>query len=600
MQEKLPKRNEVPKELTWRLEDIYETPKLWEADFAELEKLGAKVESYQGKIENSAEDLLNCLKLQEEGMALLSKLYRYAGFHFHQDTSDPENQVMYQKAGMKIALYEQKLAFISPAVISISDEKMEQFYKEQPELSHFDSPIREIRRAKDHTLNAEMEHLMSTADEVLGVSKNTFEMLSNAELKFPDVKDSKGNDIPLTGGRFVPIQQSKDRELRKNAFEVFYSRYQDFKNTWANLFDGEIKGRTFNTKARNFNSNFEAACFGSDIDPGVCDRLIDAVHKGMEPMYRYVRLRKKLLGVDELHMYDVYVSMIKDFDMEVDFEKAKELTLGALEPMGEEYLNTVKEAYANRWIDVLENEGKMGGAYSASVIGVHPYMLLNYHNTLDDVFTLIHEMGHTMHTWYSTKNQPPLDSGYETFVAEVASTTNEVLLYYYMKERAQSKEEKAYLVNHFLESFKASLFRQTMFIEFERKANEMAEEGIPVTADALCEVYYNLNKLYFGDDMIVDELISYEWCRIPHFYDKFYVYSYATSQAAAVDIAGRILKEGAPAVEQYKKFLSSGRTKDPVSLLQMAGVDFTTAKPIEAALKVFDEAIAEMEELFKD
>jgi oligoendopeptidase F len=392
---------------------------------------------------------------------------------------------------------------------------------------------------------------------------------------------------------------SHDRDLRKASFEAFYTRFAEFKNTWTAMYDGEVKARIFESKARKYNSCFEAAVDGNNVSPLVCDSLFESIHGNMDKMHRYVSLRKKLLGVDELHMYDVYVSMIPDFDMNVTYDEAKEISLKALAPLGEDYLAVVKEAYENRWIDVVENEGKRSGAYSSNVYGTHPYMLLNYNDTLNDVFTLVHEMGHSMHSWYSSKAQHILDAGYKIFVAEVASTTNEVLLYHYLKDHAKSKEEKAFIVNHFLESFKSTMFRQTMFEEFERKTCKMAEDGEPLTAESLYNVYYNLNKEYFGEDMISDELIGWEWCRIPHFYYNFYVYQYATSFAAAVAIADRILKEGAPAVEQYKKFLSSGCTQDPVSLLKIAGVDLTTKAPIDAALKVFGEALDEMEEIMK-
>jgi oligoendopeptidase F len=432
-----------------------------------------------------------------------------------------------------------------------------------------------------------------------GASQKAYGMLANADLKFPSVKDSKGEEVQLSNGRFVPTQMSKDRDLRKASFEAFYGRYEEFKNTWAAMYDGEVKSRIFEAKARKYGSAFEAAVDHNDVSPAVCDSLFESIHDNMDKMHRYVTLRKKLLGVDELHMYDVYVGMLPDFDMKVSYDEAKELSLKALAPLGEDYLEVVKEAYENRWIDVVENEGKRGGAYSSGVYDVHPYMLLNYNDTLDDVFTLVHEMGHSMHTWYSNKAQTIVDAGYKIFVAEVASTTNEVLLYHYMKDNAKTKEEKAFIINHFLDSFKGTMFRQTMFEEFERKTCEMAETGTPLTAESLYDVYLDLNKQYFGKDMISDPQIGWEWCRIPHFYYNFYVYQYATSFAAAVAIADRILKEGKPAVDQYKKFLSSGCTQDPVSLLKIAGVDLTTKAPIDSALAVFGEAISEMEEITK-
>ncbi len=598
MQDKLPKRSEVAEELTWRLEDIYADESAWEQDIPKAQSKADGIAALAGKLAESAENLYKALCLYEEGVDIMMKVYKYAHMRFDQDTADPKYQAMDQKAMTAMVQLEEKTSFLNPEILEISDEKMAAFRAEKPELAHFDVTIREIRRMKPHTLSKEMELMLASAGEILRAPEKSYSMLCDADLKFPSVTDSEGKEVQLSNGRFVPVQMSKDRELRKRAFEAFYNRYAEFKNTWAAVYDSEVKSRIFIAKARKYNSNFEAAVDGNDVDPAVCDRLIESIHNGFDKMHRYVKLRKKLLGVDELHMYDVYVSMIRDFEMEVSYEEAKELSLKALAPLGEDYLKIVKEAYENRWIDVVENEGKTGGAYSNGVYGVHPYMLLNYNNTLEDVFTLVHEMGHSMHTWYSDHAQSILDSEYKIFVAEVASTTNEVLLYHYLKDHAQSKEEKAFIINHFLESFKGTMFRQTMFEEFERKTNAMAEAGEALTAESMYNCYYELNKAYFGEDMVSDELIGYEWCRIPHFYYNFYVYQYATSFAASVAIADRILKEGAPVVEQYKKFLSGGCTQDPVSLLKIAGVDLTTAKPIEEALEVFGEALREMEELY--
>ncbi|MCR4896460.1 MAG: oligoendopeptidase F, partial [Lachnospiraceae bacterium] len=583
MEDKVLKRSEIPEELTWRLEDIYPEESGLEADISEAMKLADELAAFEGKLGESAQTMLNAFELYEKGYLLLNKAYRYAHMRGDQDTADSKYQAMEQKALSAWVQTDAKIAFLSPEILEIPEETMERFLKEAPGLSRYAVTLKEIRRMKPHTLSKEMETLLASAGEVMASPEKGFSMLSDADMKFPSVKDSAGKEVPLSHGRFVPTLMSEDRGLRKNAFEAFYGRLAEFRNTFAALYDAEVKTRVFRSRARKYGSCFEAAVDGNDVDPKVCDRLFEAVHAGMDHMYRYVALRKKLLGVDELHMYDIYTSMIADQSMKVSYEEAKAITLEALKPLGEDYLNTVREAYENRWIDVLENEGKRSGAYSEGVYGVHPYMLLNYTDTLDDVFTLIHEMGHSMHTWYSDHAQTLLDSEYKIFVAEVASTTNEVLLYYYLKDHAKTKEEKAYIINHFLESFRTTLYRQTMFEEFERKTAEMAEAGEPLTADSIEEVYYGLNKLYFGDGMTVDELIKNEWARIPHFYYNFYVYQYATSFAAAVTIASRILKEGEPVVKKYKEFLSSGCTSDPVSLLKIAGVDLTTAQPIEDA-----------------
>ena len=597
MENKLPKREEVAKELTWRLEDIYANEDLWEADLKKVAAKGDELASFEGKVGASAKNLLDVFKLREEIETLEGYIYGYAHMRRDEDTANTHNQELASKATSALVQIGEKTSFIDPEILAIDDETLKSYYQQEEGLKRYEISITEIRRLKDHILDKTMEQLLASAEEVCEASSKTYGMLGDADLKFGMVKDKDGKEIQLTDGRFVPLQRSSDRVLRQNSFKAYYDRYAEFKNTWAATYDGEVKARIFKSKARKYNSNFEAAVDSNNVSPAVCDRLFDAVHHNMDKMHRYVDLRKKMLGVDELHMYDVYVSMIPDFEKEVNYEEAKEMSLKALAPLGEDYLAVVKEAYENRWIDVLENEGKRGGAYSSGVYGVHPYMLLNYNNTLEDVFTLVHEMGHSMHTWYSEKAQTIFNSQYKIFVAEVASTTNEVLLYYYLKDKAVDAKEKAFIVNHFLESFKSTLFRQTMFEEFERKTNTMAEEGTPLTADSLYDVYYNLNKEYFGDTMISDKEIGYEWCRIPHFYYNFYVYQYATSFVASVAIAKRILEEGAPMVEQYKKFLSSGCTQDPVSLLKIAGVDLTTEKPIEEALQVFGEAIDEMEAL---
>ena len=597
MQNKLPKREEVSPELTWRLEDIYDDEAGWEAELKKAGDAADKMASYAGRISESGHTLLELLKLNEEIELLLDRVYGYAHMREDQDTGNSKYQAFQQRAMSTYAGASEKTAFISPEILALSEEKLNEFYREVPELERYKSMIKEIRRLKDHMLDSEKEQLLASASELMAASEKSFGMLSNADLKFPSVRDSNGEEVQLSNGRFVPVQMSKDRELRKASFEAFYERYAEFKNTWASLYDGEVKSRIFAAKARKYNSAFEAAVDQNDVSPAVCDNLFASIHDNLDKMHRYVSLRKKLLGLDELHMYDVYVAMIPEFDMKVPYEKAKEISLKALLPLGEDYLDVVKEAYENRWIDVVENEGKRGGAYSGGVYDVHPYMLLNYNETLDDVFTLVHEVGHSMHTWYSNRAQSIIDANYKIFVAEVASTTNEVLLYHYMKDHAESVQERAFIVNHFLESFKGTMFRQTMFEEFERKTCEMAEDGIPLTAEALYDVYLNLNREYFGKEMVSDPLIGWEWCRIPHFYYNFYVYQYATSFAAAVAIADRILKEGESAVAKYKEFMSGGCTRDPVSLLKIAGVDLTTRQPIDSALEVFGEAITEMEEI---
>ena len=597
MKDKLPVREEVPAELTWRLEDIYPNEDLWEEELQEVGNIAAKVREYEGRLSESAQSFYNALKLYDDCALKLDRVGGYSFMRHDQDAGNSRYQELELKAQSASVRISEELAFMEPEILEIPDDVLARFYEEEPGIRDYDVTIREIRRLKEHTLSKEMEQLLASAGEMAQTASNGFGMLSNADLKFPSVTDSEGNEIQLSNGRFVPLQMSADRELRKNVFEKYYTRYSEFANTWAALYDGQVKQQIFYARARKYPSTFVAAVNGNNVDPAVCDRLIDSIHGKISYMHRYVSLRRKMLGVDELHMYDVYVPMVEGYDRKFTYEEAKELSLKALAPLGEEYLSVVRKAYEERWIDVYENEGKRSGAYSSGVYGVHPYMLLNYTDTLDDVFTLVHEMGHSMHTWYSEHAQSHLNSSYKIFVAEVASTTNEILLLEYMLSKAEDPREKAYLINHYLESFKGTVYRQTMFEEFERRTNAMAESGTPLTASALCEQYLELNKQYFGPDMVSDPLIAYEWCRIPHFYYNFYVYQYATSFSAAVAIAHRILEQGENAVKPYLEFLKSGCTQDPVSLLKIAGVDLSTSAPVDEALEVFADAVRQMEEL---
>ena len=597
MNDRLPLREEAAIETTWRLEDIYPDDVFWEAEVEETKAIAGKIREYEGGLSGSARNLHEALKLYNECLLKLDRTAGYAHMRHDQDTGNTHYQELELKIQSAEVRIDEDLAFLKPEILAIPDDVIDRFYEEEPGIRNYEVTIREIRRRKDHTLGAEMEQLLASAGEMAQTAYNGFGMLSDADLKFPSAADSEGNEVLLSNGRFVPVQMSPDRALRMDAFEKYYTRYSEFKNTWAALYDGQVKQQVFYARARKYPSSFVAAVDRNNVDPAVCDRLIGSVHAKIEHMHNYASLRKKMLGVDELHMYDVYAPMVADYDRKFSYEEAKELSLKALAPLGEEYLSIVRKAYAERWIDVYENEGKRAGAYSSGVYGVHPYMLLNYTDTLDDVFTLVHEMGHSMHTWYSDHAQSFLNSQYRIFVAEVASTTNEILLLEYMLARAEDPREKAYLINYYLECFKGTVYRQTMFEEFERKTNAIVESGEPLTAEALCSLYLELNQQYFGKDMVSDPLIAYEWCRIPHFYYNFYVYQYATSFCASVAIAHRILAQGEAAVKPYLEFLKSGCTKDPVSLLKIAGVDLSTSQPIDEALDVFGDAVAQMEAL---
>ena len=599
MEQRVPKRNEVPAELTWDLSDIYKDTAAWEADAKKAMDLADELASMEGRAAKDAASLLRAMDLYAECMERTYSVYSYAMMKNDEDTRESAGQELVFRAQSLNTKVSEKISFLEPEILSLPGKTLESCFEKEPGLLAYRVAIRDMVRLKDHSLSKEAERLLASAGEMARVSVNTFGMLTDADMKFPSVMRD-GGEIQITGGRFVPLQMSPDRDLRREVFEKFYGTYKQFGNTLASLYDGQIRQQIFFARARKYPSTFEAAVAGVDVSSAVCDNLIESVHRGLDKMYRYVRLRKKMLGVDELHMYDVYTPIVKDFEMKVSYEEAKEISLKALAPLGEEYLAVVRRAYRDRWIDVMENEGKRSGAYSGGVYRVHPYMLLNYSGTLNDVFILVHEMGHSLHTWLSSRNQSFLNADYKIFVAEVASTTNELLLLHYLLERASSREEKAYLINHLLDSFKGTLYRQTMFEEFERKTNLMAEAGQPLTAAVLSDTYMELNRLYFGPDMVSDDLIAWEWSRIPHFYYNFYVYQYATSFAAAAAISRRILAGEEGAVENYLKFLSAGCTKDPISLLKTAGVDLSTGKVVDEALEVFEDAIRQMEELFAE
>ncbi|MCR4673103.1 MAG: oligoendopeptidase F [Lachnospiraceae bacterium] len=597
MEKKLPERNEVAEALTWRLEDIYPSREEFEGDMEKAGSLAAEFAKREGHSAQSAADLLTSFDLYEELELLEDRFMEYAMMKQDEDTGNSQSQADFKKAEALYIGIAQQTAFFEPEILELSEETVNKYYEDEPGLRKYEVTIKDIFRKKEHGLSAEMEKTMAAASEMAQVPYSAFGMMANADLTFPSVKTDDGSDVEITNGRFVPLETMSSRPVRKEVFEKYYGTYAQYKDVWAALYDGQVKQQKFFSRMRKYPSNFEAALGETNVSAAVCDNLIDSVHRNMEKMYRYVRLRKKLLGVDELHMYDVYIPIVKDVVWNTTIEEAEEIALKALAPLGEDYVALLDKAFKERWIDVVENKGKRGGAYSSGVYGVHPYVLLNFNGTLDDIFTLVHEMGHSLHTWYSSHAQTLFNARYKIFVAEVASTTNEVLLLEYLLKVTEDPEKQKYLVNHYLESFKSTLFRQTMFEEFERRTNEMGESGIPLTAQTLSEVYYELNKEYFGPDMVSDDEIRYEWCRIPHFYYNFYVYQYATSFSAAVAIARRILDEGESAVADYRKFLSSGCTQDPVSLLKLTGVDMSTSKPVDEALKVFEEQIARMEEL---
>lgn len=545
----------------------------------------------------SAEKLLTALELGARAEQKIDLAFNYAERLFDQDQKNTEHQAMSQKMYGVVTDYQSRTAFVVPEILAADKATLAQYFAEKKELELYRGLVDEILRTKEHVLSAEMEKLVAMTGEMAQTPEQVYSIINNADLIYPEIEDENGEKVRLSHGNFVPFEESGDRRVRKDAFEAFYSIYKQFAGTIAGLYNGQVKQQIFYAKARNYASTLEAAVDANNVPSKVYRNLVETVNANMDKMHRYVKLRKKCLGVDELHMYDVYTPMIADAAKKVSYDEAKETVLKALAPLGEDYVATVKEGFENRWIDVYENEGKRSGAYSAGAFGTHPYVLLNYNDTLDNMFTLAHEMGHAMHSWYSNANQPYIYSQYKIFVAEVASTCNEILLMEYLLANTTDKKERAYLLNHYLDSFKGTVYRQTMFAEFEMKSNQMAEAGESLNAENLCKLYYELNQKYFGEDMVSDPQIAYEWARIPHFYYNFYVYQYATSFSAAVAIAHGILEEGAPAVERYKKFLSGGCSMSPVDLLKQVGINMEEPKPIQDALDVFGKVLDEIETL---
>ncbi|MBQ4316888.1 MAG: oligoendopeptidase F [Clostridia bacterium] len=597
MAQKILKRSEVPVENTWNLADMFESDEAWMREYEALKELPAKIAEFRGKLGQSASDLLAFLKLEDEIDVRLTPLYGYANCKGDEDTANGFYQDFRGKAMSTYVAISGAGSFATPEIMAIPDDVLEGFYKAEPELETYRRSIYQIRRRAEHVLTPECELILASAGEMADGPDNIGSTLRNADMKFPNVKDKDGNELPLTGGTFVPMLESEDVDFRKQVFETYYTRLGEFKNTIAATLDAQFKQLRFFADARKYNSTIEASLDRTEVPVEVYHNLISAVHDNLDKMYRYVALRKKLLGVDELHMYDVYTPIVADAANEISYEEAKETVLSALSVLGDDYVALLKEGFNNRWIDVYENEGKRGGAYSSGNSRPHPYVLLNHKNNLDSMFTLAHEMGHALHSYHSTANQPVCTSDYVIFVAEVASTCNEILLMRYLLSKTEDKKQRAYLINHFLDQFKGTVYRQTMFAEFELLMGKMSESGQTLTADALCEKYHELNKLYFGPDMISDDGIALEWARIPHFFYNYYVFQYATGFSAAVAIASRILEEGETAVADYKKFLSGGSSTDPISLLKIAGVDMSSPEPINSALKLFGELIEEMETL---
>lgn len=593
--DKILTRSEVPAEYKWAVEDLYASDEIF---LQELDGFRQKIEEIERFRQNGLKDaasLLEYYRFTNELLPFITRLYNYAMLNNDSDTSNPVYQDFKDRVMSAYISYNSATSFVMPKLMEFTDEELEQFYKDEPELLFFKAAIDDGRRLKEHILDEKGEMMMAMAGEMMDTPDNVYSLLSNADLKFDNVT-FEGRDYELTQSSYITLIENPRRELRKLAFTTLYKTYAQFKNTYAALLSSQVKALAFNSKLRNYGSSLEASLDAADVDTAVYYNLIDTVHENMHYMHDYIALRKKLLGIDELHMYDVYAPLVDEANRRITFDEAKANVLDAMSVFGEEYISVLKSAFENRWIDIYENKGKRSGAYSCGDF-THPFVLLNHKDNLDSEFTLAHEMGHAMHSYMSNKHQEPIYAEYKLFVAEVASTCNEALLMQYLLKKTTDKNERAALINYFLEQFKGTLYRQAMFAEYEMKINELYSKGEPLTADVLGSVYLELNKEYFGPDMVLDDEIAFEWIRIPHFYYNFYVYQYATGFSAAIALSTRILNEGEPAVKRYLDFLSAGCTKDPVALLRDAGVDMASPEPVRLALELFGSLIKEMEEL---
>lgn len=589
-------RKDIPEKYKWNLGDIFATPADWEKTFEKLSAEYPTLASYKGKLADR-NNLLEFLKRSDSFDVELGKLYCYAYMSYNEDSQDGEKQARYSRVYGLLTQYSAALSFVSPEISAIPDEQLESFIND-PAFSDYDVSLKNILAGKAHILSPEEEKILANVGAFSGQFQEVFNRLDSGDIKFDEIT-VRGEKVKLGHGAYSTLLQDKDQSVRKLAFETYYKAYINVINTLAGLYEGSVKADAFRAKTRKFQSTMESALFYEQVDKKVYDNLIKCMHESFQPLHHYIALRKKLMGVETLNMYDLYVAIFEDADISCEYEEACELVKKGLAPLGEDYLKVVQQAFDNRWIDVYETPTKRSGAYSMGVAGVHPYMLLNYQKTTHDIFTIAHEMGHSMHTYYSEKAQPAAKADYKIFVAEVASTCNEVLLLKYLLSTVTDVKIKKYLLQYYLDMLRTTMYRQAMFAEFEQITHELVEKGQPLTAEVMCNEYLKLNKMYYGEAVHHNDEIKYEWARIPHFYRAFYVYKYSTGIISAVCIAEKILKEGESAVKNYKKFLSLGGSMDPVSELKVAGVDLTSEEPFKIVAKSFEDTLAQLEELCK-
>lgn len=592
----LSKRSDVPDTYKWRLSDIYASDAKWETDFKKLKKEMGAVAKFQGKLGESAETLLDCFKTRDAIGIALGKLYVYANMKSHEDTAESKYQGLSNRVATLSVEFSAIGSFITPEILAIPEETLKNYIKD-PKLEEYSFGLKELLRQRKHVLSREEEIILAKSGDMAGVADNAFSMLTNADMKFPAIKNESGEHVEMSEERAVSYLRSRKREVRKAAFESLYKPYNEMRNTLGATFDGMLKSSKFYADVRKYASPLASALDGDNIPESVYHNLVDTLEKNLKPLHRYVALRKKVLGVKELHMYDIYTPLVNDPFKDISWSRAKEMMLDSLAPLGTEYLENVKEGLEKGWIDVFANQGKRSGAYSWGTYETHPYIFMNYTNSLNDVSTLVHEMGHSMHSFYSREHQPYATAGYSIFTAEVASTTNEVLFLNHLIDSTKKKNERIYLLNRRLENIRTTVYRQTMFASFEREAHRRAATGEDTTPDGLQFLWRTLNEKYYGPAIVVDKELEMEWARIPHFYNPFYVYQYATGYSAATALANGILEKGKPARDKYLKFLTMGGSDYPINLLKKAGVDMSTPAPVEEVIKIFKKTLDEMETL---
>ena len=594
--EKLKARAEIPEASKWQLEDIFVDNDVWEKEFAQVEKLLREGDRFAGKVTESADSLIACLEWMDDLGLRLEEVYSYARMRRDEDNRESRHQAMTDRAGMLSVRAGSATAYIVPEILATPPQRLAQIRKDS-RLDIYRQLLDEIVRKREHVLGPAEEKLLAEAGELAEAPSAIFGMANNADLKFPSIEDEQGREVELTKGNFIQFMESPDRRVRRDAFRTLYATYGKQTNSWAAMLNASVKADVFFARARKYPSAIEGSLDDDKVPLAVYDSLVKTVQEYLPAMYRYVRLRKQALKLDELHMYDLYVPIVPETKMTISYEQAQQMVIDGLQPLGPEYLQVLTHGFNTGWVDVYENEGKTSGAYSWGTYRSHPYVLLNHQDTLNSMFTIAHEMGHSLHTYFSHRQQPHIYAGYKIFVAEVASTLNEALVMEHLLKTTTDKKLLAYLVNYYLEQFRGTVFRQTMFAEFERKTHKVIEEGGALTAENLSQMYRELNVRYYGKEMNLDQEIALEWARIPHFYNAFYVYKYATGFAAAIALAKGILEEGQPAVKRYIEFLSGGSSDYPINLLRKAGVDMETPAPVRNALEVFVGLVGRLEEL---